>query len=271
MTRNEPFDFGPMLDAAIARFTVSFVSVDAAELLGSATLVKCKRIGGFLTCGHVLRKRLEQHKEVGLVLFPAASKSIQRIKLDVSIMGPPAIVYFDNAEDWQGCDLAFLPLPPVLMADVEAKGSAVDLRLHAERAGHAQERGTVQTEVVAGGVAKMMGELKELEKRKIRPVGGLLNVARCVERKVYGGFDYLWFEAVPGEDFTLPDSYGGTSGGGIWQVYAEKQGDGSYKHVETRLHGVAFRQTDAPNRKIIGHGPESIFSKLLPEIEQRWS
>jgi hypothetical protein len=37
----------------------------------------------------------------------------------------------------------------------------------------------------------------------------------------------------------LPDSFGGTSGGGLWRVYVRKHEDGNFEAVHTRLLGIA--------------------------------
>jgi hypothetical protein len=40
----------------------------------------------------------------------------------------------------------------------------------------------------------------------------------------------------------LPDSFGGTSGGGLWRVYVRKRDDGSFEAVHHRLIGIASRE-----------------------------
>jgi hypothetical protein len=101
-------------------------------------------------------------------------------------------------------------------------------------------------------------------------VEGLINVGRIVATKMSKGFDQLHFQPTPESGFRLPLSYGGTSGGGIWRVYVRRQDDGTYLAVESRLARVAYWETDPPNRDIIGHGPGSIYGRLLTEIYKRW-
>lgn len=37
----------------------------------------------------------------------------------------------------------------------------------------------------------------------------------------------------------LPDSFGGTSGGGLWRIYLRRREDGSFEAVHHRLLGIA--------------------------------
>jgi hypothetical protein len=52
----------------------------------------------------------------------------------------------------------------------------------------------------------------------------------------------------------LPDSFGGTSGGGLWRVYVRKCGDGSFEAVHHRLIGIASREDKGSPPRITCQG-----------------
>jgi hypothetical protein len=66
----------------------------------------------------------------------------------------------------------------------------------------------------------------------------------------------------------LPKSFGGTSGGGLWRMYLNVGGDGSYGEVQTRFCGVASFQRDATH--IVCQSFERIGETLVPPIRQHF-
>jgi hypothetical protein len=69
------------------------------------------------------------------------------------------------------------------------------------------------------------------------------------------------------ENFCLPTSYAGTSGGGLWRVY--RHPDNSAEPIY-RLIGVAFFE-DREKGLIICHGQASVYVKLFDAIQKKWS
>jgi hypothetical protein len=267
----EPFDFGPILDATISRFTVAFVHVEGGtpKPLGSGTLVKCASVQGILTCAHVLRE-IQKVREIGICVFPARKIAVQQTKVDVGLVYPGAVEIYDEERPGEGKDLGFLPLPVPLLTSLKAKASELDLELHAGRARASRPDNSEPVEAVAGMVGKMTPPAVIRDGKLVLCVEGLINIGKFIETTTRDGFDYIRLEPVPASQFELPDHYGGTSGGGMWRVYVRKQPDGSYTAVETRLVGVVFSQSPAPNRTLLGHGPVSIYGHLVAEMKRRW-
>jgi hypothetical protein len=56
--------------------------------------------------------------------------------------------------------------------------------------------------------------------------GALMNVGRVIEKSEAQGIDLYRFQPVPGKGATLPKSYKGTSGGGLWCIYTKQEADG---------------------------------------------
>jgi hypothetical protein len=266
------FDFGPMIDAIISRSTVGFVITDGntPKPLGSGTLVRCAAIQGILTCGHVL-EALRSHQSFGVVCFGVAESRCQKIIFDAADTVAHAISFFTPPGSATGPDLAFVPIPSGEMGALTALGSVVDLDSGEAKATSSGPAGAEAIEAVAGIVDEMTPLPHLSATAIILDVEGLVNVGRVSSTRNVNQFDLLEFIPNSSQDFALPSTYGGTSGGGIWRVYVNRQQDSTYLPSETRLTGVAFWETDPPDRKIIGHGPGSIYGHLLAEIRRRWS
>jgi hypothetical protein len=106
----------------------------------------------------------------------------------------------------------------------------------------------------------------------ITTMRGLLNVGSATEIESADGYDRLRFDTLPAKDFILPESYGGTSGGGLWRAFTRIWPDQKKHLVELRLLGVAFYQSGMKNgsRTIVCHGPNSIYDQLSTEIRAKW-
>jgi hypothetical protein len=259
-----------MLDTQIGLSTIGFVDIGTATPLplGSGTLVKTRTMQGILTCGHVALPIASQ-AEIGVVQFPIRKGQLQQLRLPVKELMKNAVIWYDNNED-QGRDLAFLPVPDEHMSSLGAKGTIVDLDFQASRAAQPDPDGKV-IEAAAGVVGDMTPPATQQENRIVLAADGLINVGQLVAKsRGTANFDLIELEPRPGEDFTLPSTYGGMSGGGMWRIFVREKQDGGYDVVERRLVGVSFYETALPNRHIIGHGPDSVFRHLLSEIIPRW-
>jgi hypothetical protein len=270
MTSNA-FDFGPMLDAHVARCTVGFVDVDSGEgrPFGSGTLVRTRTTQGILTCAHVLTI-IRQHEEIGICLFPVRGAALQLSRIHVKDCAPHAIAFHDIPETADGRDLAYLPLPLLFMTSLLASASAVDLDLHETRTKAPTPSDSTSIEAVAGVIEEITPPAAPKGVRLIVGVEGLINVGRVICTRLAKGFDLLEFNPVPGPDFVAPSTYGATSGGGMWRLYVRRRLDNDYDQVETRLIGVVFWETDPAPRNLVGHGPMSVFGHLLSRIRAQW-
>ncbi len=266
------FDFGSVLDAAIARFTVGLVSIESGEPkpLGSGTLVKCITTQGILTCAHVLEE-VAKRKEIGIVLFPVVIGRVQTFKIETQFIVPGSIKILREPKTRDGADLAFIPLPENFMAALSAFASVLNLDIQRARSSELLPADTFSIDAIAGIVAELTPPPARAKySALILGVEGLINVGRVVERWDANGFDLIKLRPAPSSDFVLPNDYGATSGGGIWSVAMRKEHDGTFLVAQSRLIGVVFWQTEAPDRDLIGHGPESIYKRLLSEIYGRW-
>jgi hypothetical protein len=61
----------------------------------------------------------------------------------------------------------------------------------------------------------------------------------------------------------IPKSYGGISGGGLWELHVELDKELKPVEVNKRLHGVAFRQSDDHRRITSNAGCGNSSSRLM--------
>ena len=80
---------------------------------------------------------------------------------------------------------------------------------------------------------------------------------------------------VYGDDCGAPQSFGGYSGGSVWQLLVAPDGSGGFKVVSRHLMGVPFYESDIfardgnTVREVICHGPESIYRTLIDRMRQQ--
>jgi hypothetical protein len=102
----------------------------------------------------------------------------------------------------------------------------------------------------------------------------LLNsVAFCSPHYTYhrhDGFDFLDIHCGPNPINKIPDKFSGVSGGGLWFVNIQKDAvPPDIPEYSFWLLGVVFLQVENPDQPtmIRAHGPDSIYKKFLPELQ----
>ena len=96
-------------------------------------------------------------------------------------------------------------------------------------------------------------------------LGGLFGAAKNLRSFSENGTDLIEVEIDYGAGPRVPKSYGGVSGGALWEMHVEL--DESLKNVKVnkRLHGVALRQS-VDRRRITSNGIASI-ETIVKRIE----
>jgi hypothetical protein len=97
--------------------------------------------------------------------------------------------------------------------------------------------------------------------------GGISNYS------VSNEFDYFDFDVFYNERTQSPHSFGGVSGGGLWQVLIAQDENGQVLLKETILSGVAFYQSPLVDKKRIikCHGRQSIYKQAYNVIQKEFS
>lgn len=124
----------------------------------------------------------------------------------------------------------------------------------------------------------MVGEWTEeghaaLTKCKRIDVGGVFGAAKILGAFRETNTDLVETELVEVEiDHAagpkIPKSYGGVSGGGLWELHVELDKQLKPIDVHKRLHGVAFRQSD-DHCRITSNAAPSI-GAITEQVDAEW-
>ena len=95
----------------------------------------------------------------------------------------------------------------------------------------------------------------------------MMGISSAPQESVRDGFDYLDVQAHMG-GIDVPRSFGGVSGGGLWQVRIAKHPEGRLEVHEVVLSGVLFYQTAVVDgtRLLRSHGRASVHERLAAAI-----
>ena len=83
-----------------------------------------------------------------------------------------------------------------------------------------------------------------------------------------GGFDYI-DAVVPLDAAGLPSTFGGVSGGGLWQIRLARDGD-KWSWITPLLQGCAFYETPPSDgkRALRCHGPKSVYHEGIDAVRR---
>lgn len=95
-------------------------------------------------------------------------------------------------------------------------------------------------------------------------------VGGAEEGKQIGGYDYFEFPVSPQGRDVAPVSWGGISGGGLWQVQLKRR-DGTLEHLHPVLLGshVLPEPTTETTCGVRGHGRRTIYDVVYGRIGRR--
>lgn len=253
-----------LLDQFIERlqhFTATLVAfapnADAVPLVpaGSGTFVEVDGVHAILTAQHVW----EEAKRGEQVLMTISTKP-NAFAIPVRDFEPLEIR--DRRDEHWGPDLALLQLPPVHVSTIKATKSFLNL---------AKQRMTVDARAAAArsclwAVVGMVGETTAVDPILETKTANLHIDLRAFvgapeEQHQRGEWDYVDIGADLNSP-KVPSSFGGISGGGLWQLPIQIDRDKKIIWDQrTYFAGVAFSQSyPANDRRIVRcHGPKSIF------------
>jgi hypothetical protein len=258
-----------------ALYTIGFLrvslkgTVEEAECAGSGTLVTVGSLHGILTAAHVLHA-LPTNGEIGLVVGIEDPKKYQRqtIKMEHT----DNVMMRGKAFDQVGPDLGFLRLPQESVGWLKAQRSFYNLL---------KPRNNVLSEntFTKPGVDVLIGMIHELtkdvpsDKQFIRrqQFTAIFCGAKLTALRYLDEYELFYYELSKDIDFTLPESFEGTSGGAVWRFYVEDK-DGKTSVVDRRLIGIPYFQktTNDEKREITCHGPKGIYGPFIDKIIQKW-
>jgi len=257
---------------SVANYTVGFLRIEKGQrgkdlsLLGSGTLVTVNGIHAILTAHHVV-EILPTSGELGFVYSETLThatfqtEGLRYIRIDRGKI------------DSEGPDLGAVILPPNIVSMLSAKKSFHNLDRNRTKL-------LTQPPAVADGLWIVQGFIGKLTKeefdsdRRIKTVRFFeLSSSGLVRNEcVIGKYDYFDYPMKFSSRASQPRDYGGTSGGGLWQVRLEKKSsDGEVKPANVPiLSGVAFYQEaiESDQSMLKCHGRRSVYDVAYEVISQ---
>lgn len=227
------------------------------RFIGSGTLVQVEETYHVLTAAHVWHETRDA-EQVGLVI----SSSPLEFKVHRYVITVKQVWDRENAE-W-GPDLALLQLPPSVVSTMKVHKSFLNLTLQKAALGARP----VRTEAGLWTITGMVEQFSEVHQHPESSIVEVTAPAKAFfsmiqqthDRKGYDYFDCGVMVNLPG----VPLSFGGVSGGGLWEVGVSMAKSGKISWDGKRyFRGVAFWQSGVSGgRRIVRcHGPRSIFTK----------
>ena len=231
------------------------------QQIGSGTLIIINSFHSILTAEHVI----------------AQLRSSDRLGLLSSFRGHPHRYIFDQdnlgihrigrgKDDSIGPDIGLIVLPRVNIGRLKAEKSFFNVDKRIELS----DKFFISTDRGFWFTFGFPGEFEEdIQPRRgfaaIKGYQGLCGISGITKEYEDSGYDYLEMSIEYGIDNSdLPSSFGGVSGGGVWQVPLSKDSEGHLKPDEYILSGVIFYQTnlEANHRLIRCHGRKTVYQNV---------
>jgi len=240
------------------------------RLIGSGTFVSILNIFGIITAAHVINilieeKSLARPYSLGLIIkdYPH-NYAIPSNYLEVINIAKGQI-------DADGPDLGFIVLPNSEVGTIKATKNFHNLDKNRECILAKPPKFNAGPWAICGvpdekTVVERHEEESILNKRYFMfcGVGSIYNTFMA------GGYDYYDIRVKHDLSPIIPDSFGGVSGGGLWQIPLRRSSEQTIEPIEYILSGVAFYQTERTGlyRSIKCHGRNSIYNMAYSFITE---
>jgi hypothetical protein len=240
---------------------------EKAQLIGSGTFVSVGDIRGILTAQHVA-KLLDDSCHLGMAF---SARCQQKFTIDSRCLRVVEIA--DSEVPGESPDLAFVGLPQNTASEVSAYSSFFHLSscrqmmltqpLPLDR-GVWFVCGTPDERTTVAQLGKLPSDLLSLR--------GLCGAGRASRQYVDGGYDYIEINVEYANNQNIPISFGGVSGGGLWQVTI-RQASAALEPVRYFLCGVPFYQSELNNNRrfIRCYGRESTYRIAFDHVRRAYA
>jgi hypothetical protein len=238
---------GAVLDK-VKQFTIGFGRAgDDPAAKGSGVLIKHGELHGILTCAHVDTYLRTLAQPIGLVRLNRGLAE-QFGTLDMG----DVFSYAAGEEPWakDDDDICFIHLPPNLVGNIEKDCVFLDAERNFTKPEPDNRSSLNAAFSVFGLVEEFTGATTRQSGKATTILRGVLTSG--IPRDI--GALNITLECFQQNIPDLPNSFGGTSGGGLWRVYARKLEDGSFEAVHHRLMGIASREEKGSPPSIICQG-----------------
>ncbi|MGB8991725.1 MAG: hypothetical protein WCD80_06685 [Desulfobaccales bacterium] len=237
---------------------------ESVLLIGSGTFVTFSNIFGIITASHVV-DLLKGQYSLGLIL--SEHEHNYSIKSDYLEVIPVANCQVES----DGPDLAIIILPFSELGTIKARKSFHNLDIKRDRI-------CANPPEFDKGVWALCGvpEIKTIDEpsRKgfdsLKGFTILCGFGSTRSTYIVGDYDYCDFEVKYDSSPDIPITFGGVSGGGLWQIPLRRSPEGTIEPIEFILSGVAFYQTERTGlfRSVRCHGRNSIYDMVYSFITE---
>lgn len=246
---------------ALVLITIDSKGQQSPLLIGSGTFVSISNTLGILTAAHVVAK-LSKEKSCGrpYLLGLTLNDYAQKYAIHSNSLEP--IIIANGQIESDGPDLGFIVLPHSEKGIIEATKSVHNLDRNRERILNKPPRFSEGLWAICG-VPDEKTVYEHTEKR-FEPLMGLfmfVGFGGIHNTFTVGGYDYCHIEVKHDCSPIIPDSFGGVSGGGLWQIPLRKSAEQTIEPIEYILSGVVFYETgwEGLYQSIKCHGRNSIY------------
>lgn len=228
---------------------------EIANLIGSGTFIVAGNVAGILTADHVVNM-LGDSVSLGLTLREQEHKyEVKAIYLDIRRIAR-------GVDESEGPDLAFIALPSSKLGAIRATKSFYNIERNRDRMLTAPPEFDLGIWALFG--VPDIHTTNEPSKRgfgALKGFHGLCGFGFVRGSYSVGNYDFLDFKVKYDSSPSIPNTFGGVSGGGVWQIPLLRTPNGKIEPKEYILSGVAFYQSKRSGlfRDIKCHARQSIY------------
>jgi hypothetical protein len=215
--------------------------------------------------------KLPPNGDVGLVTHADDASQFQKQVIAME-QTDREVIGQEPFNDQKGPDLAFLRLPAESIGWLKAKLSFYNLTRRRDQVLSNKEPSRTYSDCVTGIIHELTQELPS-EKPSVRRIqfSAIFCPVRLAALRYPTEFELFYFLTANEQDFPLPKSFQGTSGGAVWRFYLEER-DGAATVIDRRLIAIPFFESlDVHGkRELTCHGPSGIYGGPIDRIIKRW-
>jgi hypothetical protein len=247
----------------IAQYTVALNRVfrrngnQDSQLVGTGTLVNVEGLDCILTADHVLEVFRESDELSLMSSFKGEPRGHQFL---LSHLGIHRIARGSSVE--AGPDVGLIVLPQQSIGALRSEKVFYNVSKRAERFAGTYlpcDYGFWFNCGLVGETEKILPPLPNI--LSMKGYEGLCGASANPSESDDGVFDYLEVRVDYGGRTDLPSTFGGMSGGGLWQVLLRRTSNGNIEPEDYILSGLAFFQTEVEHqtRRLRCHGRKTVY------------